>query len=313
VLDDDSDVDATDLDISGSVMGVVAYAADSDVSLAGTIESNGSGVWASGPIAISACTISDNTTNGVYFYSGSSASVAGCTLEDNTVGVYTDNSGTTIAIAGNTFTGNTAAIKADSYSAPVVRSNKIHGNTNGVAVQNSANPDVGRDSGSNGNNSFKNSSGYHISNLNASGTIEANYNYFAKPGPVAGSFYGSVDYTPYLGSDPLPSAPVEPETPRQNPKLPTAFGLTGAHPNPFNPSITIAYDVPAAGGIVDIAVYNVAGQRMATLVNQPHASGSYEVQWSGRFDNGRSAASGVYFVRLVAGSFEQTRKITLVK
>ena len=65
---------------------------------------------------------------------------------------------------------------------------------------------------------------------------------------------------------------------------------------------------------VVLTIYNVAGERVATLVDRPVAPGRYEAVWSANSDNGRSVASGVYFARLTVGSERAlTRKIVLLK
>ena len=84
-------------------------------------------------------------------------------------------------------------------------------------------------------------------------------------------------------------------------------------PNPFNPVTTIQYEVPAGGADVTIDVYDVHGARVRTLVNTHRSEGSYTVQWNGEDNRGERATSGVYFYRMTAGSFVETRKMVLVK
>lgn len=85
-------------------------------------------------------------------------------------------------------------------------------------------------------------------------------------------------------------------------------------PNPFNPQTTIRYRV-AAGGRVTLAVYNVAGQLVRTLVNETQpASGAARVTvWDGRDNRGQRVASGVYLYRMTSPGFTQTRKLVLLK
>ena len=89
--------------------------------------------------------------------------------------------------------------------------------------------------------------------------------------------------------------------------LPTKFALNQNYPNPFNPSTYINYDVPEASQ-VSIVVYNMLGQKMATLVNEVKSAGSYSLQF-----DASALSSGVYIYRLEAGSFVSTKKMTLVK
>ena len=88
---------------------------------------------------------------------------------------------------------------------------------------------------------------------------------------------------------------------------PAAFALEQNYPNPFNPSTTISYSVQEAGA-VSISVYNLMGQKVATLVDETKEAGQYNVRW-----NAAGAASGMYYYRLEAGGQSITRKMTLIK
>jgi hypothetical protein len=93
---------------------------------------------------------------------------------------------------------------------------------------------------------------------------------------------------------------------------PPASRVAGIHPNPFNPSTTISYEL-AEGARVDLAVYNARGERIRTLVSSYVPAGRHEVTWRGRHDDGRAAASGAYFVRLVAADARDVRKMLLLQ
>jgi hypothetical protein len=90
--------------------------------------------------------------------------------------------------------------------------------------------------------------------------------------------------------------------------LPKEFVLYQNYPNPFNPSTILRYNIPRASQVT-LRVYNVLGQEVATLVNGEKLAGSYQVRLNAKGD----MASGVYYYRLEAGSFVQTRKLVLVK
>jgi hypothetical protein len=85
------------------------------------------------------------------------------------------------------------------------------------------------------------------------------------------------------------------------------FTLDQNFPNPFNPSTLIKYSIPNSYQ-VSLKIFNTLGQEMETLVNEEKQVGTYEVNW-----NASNLQSGVYFYRLQAGSFVQTRKMILLK
>lgn len=90
------------------------------------------------------------------------------------------------------------------------------------------------------------------------------------------------------------------------------FTLSQNYPNPFNPVTTLQYDVPQDGHI-ELAIYNILGQKVRSLVSGFQPAGRYRFQWDSRNDAGAIVASGVYLYRLQAGSFVKTRKMLLVK
>jgi C1A family cysteine protease len=94
--------------------------------------------------------------------------------------------------------------------------------------------------------------------------------------------------------------------------LPTSFALFNNYPNPFNPTTTISYDLPAATH-VEICIYNVLGQQINTLVNEAQEAGRHQVVWDGTDRNGNAVASGMYFYRLIADDFVKTKKMMLLK
>lgn len=94
--------------------------------------------------------------------------------------------------------------------------------------------------------------------------------------------------------------------------LPRSFNLSQNYPNPFNPTTTIEYRVPHATEVA-LAVYNLLGERVRTLVDQPLPAGDHSVLWDGRDDSGHAVASGVYLYRLRVGAVTETRKMTLLK
>ena len=89
--------------------------------------------------------------------------------------------------------------------------------------------------------------------------------------------------------------------------VPTVARLDQNYPNPFNPGTTIKYELPKLA-VVRLSVFDILGREVSVLVNERRDAGVHEV----KFD-GSKIASGVYFYRLRAGDFEQTRKLVLLR
>jgi hypothetical protein len=94
--------------------------------------------------------------------------------------------------------------------------------------------------------------------------------------------------------------------------LPQAFALQPNYPNPFNGSTVIRYSLPVRGD-VELALYNLAGQKVVSLVRGPREAGTYTAIWDGRDDQGRELASALYLCRLQAGARVETRKLLLLR
>jgi len=124
--------------------------------------------------------------------------------------------------------------------------------------------------------------------------------------------YSNSDLTTYINYNDLyaqryvldwSSAPEQTTPARQ--------GLSIA-PNPFNPETSVGFSLAEAGN-VELSVYNIRGQRVRTLVNEPLEPGAHQVTWNGRDDAGRACATGVYFCRLRAGGASTVKKALLLK
>ncbi|MDP2363587.1 MAG: T9SS type A sorting domain-containing protein, partial [Ignavibacteria bacterium] len=90
-------------------------------------------------------------------------------------------------------------------------------------------------------------------------------------------------------------------------EIPSQFILEQNFPNPFNPSTIIQYAIGSTQ-IVQLKVYDVLGKKVATLVNEEKSAGSYEISF-----NATQLSSGIYFYKLHAGSFVETKKMLLLK
>jgi M6 family metalloprotease-like protein len=118
--------------------------------------------------------------------------------------------------------------------------------------------------------------------------------------------------------------------------LPKTIELHQNFPNPFNPVTSIRYSVgsgqrkAADGGVVSsevegqktmdnspshltLKIYNILGQKVRTLVDEPISAGNYEVIWDGRDQNGKEVSSGIYFYQLKAKEYSETKKMILLK
>jgi hypothetical protein len=93
----------------------------------------------------------------------------------------------------------------------------------------------------------------------------------------------------------------------QQTQIPNEYNLEQNYPNPFNPSTIINYAVPKTS-LVTIIIYDVLGREVRTIVNEERTAGNYSVQF-----NAGNLASGIYFYRIQAGSFVQTKKLILLK
>ena len=93
---------------------------------------------------------------------------------------------------------------------------------------------------------------------------------------------------------------------------PTNYSLAQNYPNPFNPETTIEYKVPKPG-FITIKIYNIKGEEVKTLINAEQTAGSYSVNWNGINNKGQQLSSGIYYYRIEAENYSQTRKMILLK
>jgi flagellar hook assembly protein FlgD len=103
------------------------------------------------------------------------------------------------------------------------------------------------------------------------------------------------------------------DAPTGTPPIPHQNTLSQNYPNPFNPSTSIEFTVRERTR-VSLKVYDVSGQLVRTLLEAERAPGEvHRMTWDGRNDAGQAVSSGVYFYRLVASDFTQTKKMVLLK
>jgi fibronectin type 3 domain-containing protein len=101
-----------------------------------------------------------------------------------------------------------------------------------------------------------------------------------------------------------------------NSAMPSAFSLAQNYPNPFNPSTTIRFDLPMVSK-VQLRIFNLLGQDVATLMNEEVPAGKLSIVWNGKDNAGRAVASGIYFYQMRAAAsgaeFSAVRKMMLLK
>jgi hypothetical protein len=150
-------------------------------------------------------------------------------------------------------------------------------------------------------------------------------NVLKEDGPI-GLHYRSRSGVDYLVPDifclgePVPLVPVI-EIPRgragtgegdDGAGVPSVTALRSAYPNPFNPSTTIPFSLVSQERVL-LQIYDAQGKLVRTLRNDVVPAGQHEAVWDGRDNSGSQMATGVYFVRLIAGSYEMTRKVVMLK
>lgn len=105
---------------------------------------------------------------------------------------------------------------------------------------------------------------------------------------------------------------IEPTSVTETVISPFNTELSGNYPNPFNPETVIKFSVSESQR-VSIEIFNVKGQKVKTLLNENMEKGQHRIVWNGRDDNGRQAGSGMYFYRMRAGKYTNTKKMILMK
>jgi hypothetical protein len=104
---------------------------------------------------------------------------------------------------------------------------------------------------------------------------------------------------------------------QQESNLPKGYSLFQNYPNPFNPATTIRFKVEGERSKVPhpvtLKVYNILGQLVRTLVDEEKSPGSYQVIWDGKDQSGEEVSSGIYFYKLKAEDYTETKKMILLK
>lgn len=132
---------------------------------------------------------------------------------------------------------------------------------------------------------------YNIQYENVQQTIYS-YNIIAHP--------GNTNVKIQLSTSPLSVKQISSDVPKQ-------FNLSQNYPNPFNPTTVIEYSLPKSGAVT-LAVYDILGREVSSLVNENQLAGSYKVEF-----NANKLASGIYFYQIRSGNFISTKRMVLLK
>ena len=127
----------------------------------------------------------------------------------------------------------------------------------------------------------------------------------ARAGILDSEYFVNSIYATRVNSGGVDSS--DPQTPALD-----APALSQNYPNPFNPETTLSFSLPA-GGETHLAVYNLKGQKVKSLVSRILPAGDHSVVWNGRDDQGQPVASGIYYCRLVSAGQTVMRKMVLAK
>jgi hypothetical protein len=110
----------------------------------------------------------------------------------------------------------------------------------------------------------------------------------------------------------LSATPTDVKDQADNTRIPSNFVLFDNYPNPFNPETMIKYQL-SQNAHVELAIFNLLGQKVRVLVDGAHTTGSYEVRWDGTDDFGNQVSSGIYVYRLKAAGFTDSKKMVLLQ
>jgi len=231
-----------------------------------------------------------------------------CCVECANTGISCNSSSPTLK--HSTIWANQYGIICSDGASPLIDSCRISNNSNtGVLCQNVSTPiiqwcDI-----------YDNSS-YGVKNTDASVVVDADSNWWGDESGPYDSNSGPPDYNPegkgdkvsdWVAYRPWSEGPVVGVESPPKPSLPDHFSLSQNYPNPFNPLTQIKYALPKDCW-VRLEIYNILGQRVATLVDGEQKAGYKAVRW-----DASRIASGIYIYRIQAEDFTQSRRMILLK
>lgn len=102
-------------------------------------------------------------------------------------------------------------------------------------------------------------------------------------------------------------------SPEDDPEVvPSTYALYQNYPNPFNPTTEIRFDLPEAIR-VELKIFNILGQEVATLVDDVRNAGAYRILWDGKNAAGLTVASGIYVYQIKTANFQDAKKMMLIR
>jgi hypothetical protein len=242
---------------------------------------------------------------GIYLY----GAISTMTLSGNrvsgfhTAGLYMKES--SLPSNYDTLIGNAAFNLQCAGSSPTVRNAYMDVSHVGVLADNTSQPDLGRFD-SYGNNQILMGNLVWVENLNTD-SVQARYNWWGtdRPDWYPGKFVGPVAYNPWLWTPPDGGQSAGSVTAQTS-------WLGECRPSPVRRTATINYSISSRGN-VSLQMLDMAGRVVRDLAAGVQEPGQYSVAWDGRDSKGRTVAKAVYFYRLVAPGFTDTKKAVVVR
>ena len=283
-------------------------------------------------------TVSDNEKNGMFIQSSDSVFIRGNTVTDNDgTGIESHfgfRSSDWATIADNTVTGNGQHGINFPADGALITGNNIRNNEIGIIVGSQATIEENRIIANSGHglqvnddggdvivayNSIRDNGGNGLSYTRSDRLLAVNNWWGDASGPSGGAedpetgvtadgsgdeVSSDVRFDPWLALDPFGETDTFAD---ETENVPETFALDQNYPNPFNPSTQIRYHLPVEAD-VQLVIFTILGERIATLVNARRQAGSHEFSF-----DATHLSSGIYIYRLEAGDFVSTRKMLLVR
>jgi hypothetical protein len=249
------------------------------------------------------------------FSDSSSSSLVNCVIANNraeTSGGGIMNSGSLVGIENCTLVGNSAPIGAGLYSESngqtIIENSIIAHSLVGSAIE----CELGSSPEILCSNIFDNAGGDWIGCI--ANLSETNGNFSAEPEfcDTSTGDFGLLAESPCASMNNTCGALIGARDVGCSNAIPAQYSLTQNYPNPFNSSTAIEYFVPQLVH-VHLVVYNILGQEVVTLEDEMRLSGEHTVLWNGVNSHGRPVSTGVYFYRIKASDFVETKKMLLLK